>query len=73
MEEVRSGNPGAATAPNRRRFLLTAALAALAPRGGFGPGGAALAAPGARAGGFVIVNGWVLTQADLSALADHAA
>lgn len=69
--DVRSGAP--ASAPNRRRFLLMAAVSAMAPQAGpllraAAPGAAAAG----RAGGFVIVNGWVLTEADVALLADHA-
>lgn len=73
MQEVRSGSSGVWLAPTRRRFLSIAALSALAaPGGSLFQSGAAVAKTAGRAGGFVIVNGWVLTEADLALLGDHA-
>jgi hypothetical protein len=67
---------------DRRLFLQSLGLAMLAPLvGGAGawpaPSGAAAAATaGVRAtalgGGMYLVNGWILTEADLGALGIHA-
>lgn len=74
MSGSETGRPGA-----RRRFLKTMGAAALAPLlGGLGTGGtaAAAAAPGLAGplpevvplGRMFLVNGWLLTRADLEAL-----
>ena len=57
--------------PARRRFLKAMGAVALAPVLGAGGLAAAAAAPLATAiaaGGVFLVNGWVLTAADLDAL-----
>jgi hypothetical protein len=65
--------------PGRRRFLKALGLALLAPLAGGLAGGAraAPAAAGIRAtalpSGMFLVNGWILTAADLEALGIDAA
>ncbi len=65
----------------RRLFLKSLGMAALAPLLGARPvaaaplPGAAVAGPGpavTAVGGFHLVNGWVLSKADLTALGLHA-
>ena len=67
-------------APARRWFLKAMGAMALAPVLGAGGLGAAAATPSATGpaatviavGGVFLVNGWVLTAADLDALGLHA-
>ena len=64
-----------ASLAERRRFLKALGAAAVAPLLGASAAPAALAAPTAVAGpgGVFLVNGWVLTRADLDVLGLRAA